>query len=148
VKAVSQCRICLEADPSPDDVRFVRQGLEAYNRLYAPEDNYQPLTVLLRATDQRLVGGLLGETYWGWLHIGILWLDESVRQKGYGSQLLAAAEQEAIRRGCHHAHLDTMSFQAVGFYQQHGYVEYGVLEDLPTGHSRHFFTKTLAPDAR
>ena len=146
-EAKSHCQIRLESDPSPDDIRSIRQGLEAYNRLYVPDDNYQPLTVLLRAADRRLVGGLLGETYWGWLHVGILWLDESVRHQGYGSQLLAAAEQEAIRRGCHHAHLDTMSFQAVDFHQQHGYVEFGMLEDLPAGHRRHFFAKTLAPDA-
>jgi GNAT superfamily N-acetyltransferase len=147
MEAKSRCQICLETEPSPDDVRSIRQGLETYNRLYAPDDNYQSMTVLLRTADQRLVGGLLGETYWGWLHIGILWLDESVRHQGYGSRLLAAAEQEAIRRGCLYAHLDTMSFQAVGFYQQHGYVEFGVLQDLPAGHRRHFFVKTLAPDA-
>jgi GNAT superfamily N-acetyltransferase len=140
-------QIRLEQNPSPEDVGVIRKGLEATNRLYAPDDNYQPLAVLLRTADQRLVGGLLGETYWGWLHVGVLWLDESVRDQGYGSQLLATAEQEAIRRGCRHVHLDTMSFQAVSFYQQHGYVEFGVLEDLPAGHSRHFFTKTLAPGA-
>ncbi len=141
------CQISLADDPSPHDVRCIEEGLQAYNRLYAPDDNYQALTVLLRAPDRRLVGGLLGETYWGWLHVGILWLHESVRHQGYGSKLFAAAEQEAIRRGCRQAHLDSMSFQAVGFYQRHGYVEFGVLEDLPAGHSRHFFKKTLVPCA-
>lgn len=119
--------ITLEKTPNLDDVRCIQEGLQAYNHRYAPHDNYQPLAVFLRTADQTLVGGLLGETYWGWLHISIFWVHESVRGQGYGEQILATAEQEAIRRVCHRAHLDTMSFQALSFYERHGYTIFGVL---------------------
>ncbi len=139
------CTITIEDSPHSDDVRAIQHGLEAFNRQYAPEDNYQPLTVFLRTADQTLIGGLLGETYWGWLHISILWLHESVRGQGYGQQLLHAAEQEAARRGRHHVHLDTLSFQALPFYEKHGYRVFGVLDDHPMGHRRYFLTKELSP---
>ena len=131
--------------PDPQDVNLVRQGLYEYNCTFAPDGGFRPLTIFLRDSDGKLVGGLLGGTYWGWLHVDILWLDESVRRQGYGQQMMAMAEQEALQRGCHHAHLDTMSFQARGFYEKLGYEVFGVLDDLPKGHSRIFLKKELQP---
>jgi GNAT superfamily N-acetyltransferase len=136
-------KISLEENPSEMDIAAVREGLRSFNQSHAPGENYRPLEIFLRDADGRVSGGLLGDTYWGWLHVGILWLEEKKRSQGYGSRLLAAAEEEALRRGCRHAHLDTMSFQALPFYKKHGYSEYGVLEDLPEGHSRIFLTKKL-----
>jgi GNAT superfamily N-acetyltransferase len=64
---------------------------------------------------EALVGGLIGETVWQWLSVRLLWVDPAHRGAGHGQRLLAAAEAEAIRRGCHHARLDTFSFQAADF---------------------------------
>ena len=139
------CSIQLEESPNADDVQAVNEGLAAYNRRFAPADGYQPLTIFLRAPDGKLVGGLLGQTYWGWLHVDILWLDDSAQHQGFGSRILALAEAEALRRGCRHAHLDTLSFQALDFYRKLGYAVYGVLDDLPPGHQRYFLQKQLVP---
>jgi GNAT superfamily N-acetyltransferase len=137
------CSISIERDPRPEDIHLINEGLRAYNRRFAPDDHFSPLVILLRDRDQTLVGGLLGTTYWGWLHIDILWLTETVRRQGYGQKLVETAEQEARQRGCRAAHLDTMSFQALGFYEKLGYQVFGVLEDLPAGHSRYFMKKAL-----
>jgi GNAT superfamily N-acetyltransferase len=139
----SKSKITIEENPSEQDVRAVREGLNGFNRLHAPDEDYRPVALFLREADGRVSGGLLGETYWGWLHIGILWLEEKKRGLGYGSQLLAAAEQEAVRRGCRRAHLDTLSFQALPFYEKNGYSVFGVLDDLPAGHRRFFLFKKL-----
>jgi hypothetical protein len=40
--------------------------------------------------------------------------------------------------------LDSFSFQAPGFYRRLGYAEFGVVEDYPPGHTRHFLKKRLA----
>jgi GNAT superfamily N-acetyltransferase len=85
----------------------------------------------------------LGNTYWGWLYISILWLAESLRGQGVGGRLLDMAEQEALDRGCRHAHVDTLDFQALPFYEKHGYAVWGTLNDLPPGHSRYFLKKDL-----
>ena len=141
----SSFTLTLEEASRPEDIRCIEDGLSAYNRLYAPDDGHRFLNIFIRAADQTLAGGLLGDTYWGWLYVRVLWLDERVRRHGLGEQLLEAAEQEAVRRGCHHAHVDTMSFQAPLFYEKLGYAVFGRLEDLPAGHSRIFLAKKLAP---
>jgi GNAT superfamily N-acetyltransferase len=139
----ADCVISLEDASRPDDIATVHRGLEAYNLGYAPPDGYRPLNIFLRTSGQKVVGGLLGCTYWGWLYISIFWLQEDRRRQGYGKQILAAAEQEAVRRGCQHVHLDTLSFQALPFYERQGYTRWGVLEDLPPGHRRFFLKKDL-----
>jgi GNAT superfamily N-acetyltransferase len=139
----SACTISIEDVPRLEDVTTVIQGLDTFNRQYAPADEYRPLNVFLRTSEQTVVGGLTGATYWGWLYVDRFWIAEDRRRQGYGKQLLAAAEQEALRRGCRHAHLDTLSFQALPFYERQGYTVWGVLEDLPAGHRRYFLKKDL-----
>lgn len=135
--------ISITDQPDPADVRVIEAGLTAFNLLHAPPEYYQPLAVVVRAANDRVVGGAVGNTWWGWLRIDILWVDEAARCQGLGTRLMQAAEAEAIRRGCHHAFLDTMSFQALPFYQKLGYTVFGQLDDLPVGHSRYFLQKSL-----
>ena len=67
---------------------------------------------------------------------------DDLRRCGVGRELMAQAEARATERGCHSAWLDTFSFQARGFYEKLGYVEFGTL-DYPPMHKRHFMKKRL-----
>ena len=135
--------IAITDNPDPNDIQVIENGLTAFNLLHAPPENYQRLLVTLRADDGTLHGGIIGNTWWGWLRIDELWVDEAVRGQDWGTHLMEAAEAEAIRRGCHHVFLDTMSFQALPFYLKLGYTTFGQLDDLPLGHSRYFLQKRL-----
>ena len=77
------------------------------------------------------------------MYIDILWVHEEHRNRGIGSCLLSRAEQETVRRGCHHVHVDTMSWQAPGFYQKHGYELIGILPDIPQGNQKYLLMKAL-----
>ncbi|MBN1136407.1 MAG: GNAT family N-acetyltransferase [Anaerolineae bacterium] len=137
----------VEESPDPADVQFVRAQLTAFNRARAADDQFWPLVILVRDASGQIAGGLVGGTYWGWLHTEVLWVEEGLRGQGYGRSLLAAAEAEAVRRGCCYAHLDTMSFQGLQFYEKQGYFIFGELEDMPagSGHRRHLLKERLAP---
>jgi GNAT superfamily N-acetyltransferase len=116
-------------------------NLVQFNLQFAEPDQHTLLGIFARNEMSELVGGLLGETFWRWLHVNLLWVHEGHRCTGLGTQLMARAEEEAIRRGCCHAYLDTFDFQAPGFYRKLGYSEWGVLEDFPPGHQRIFLKK-------
>ena len=118
-------------------------GISNYNKEQAGEDNAQTLCFVLYAPDQEIVGGVIGATYWDWLYIDLMWIKEELRGRGYGHRLLTLAEDKARQRGAKKAYLDTFSFQAPEFYEQHGYAVFGALEDFPPGHQRYFFTKQL-----
>ena len=135
--------LSIEESAHEQDQQAIRDGLFRFNTAHAGDDHHQPVTLVVRDVQGQVIGGLLGMTYWGWLAIDILWLDDSVRGQGLGQQLMARAEQIAVERGCHSAHLDTMSFQALGFYLKLGYTVWGQLDDLPRGHRRIFLKKSL-----
>lgn len=138
-------RIVLTASPDPADVQVIRGGLDAYNAAHGAPVDWVPLTIFVRDQQGEIAGGLAGGTYWGWLYIGHLWIEETLRGQNYGSRVLAEAEQEALRRGCHHACVDTQDFQALPFYEKHGYAVYGELKDMPMGHTRYSLEKKLGP---
>jgi GNAT superfamily N-acetyltransferase len=131
----------LTATPAEEDSAFIKNKLFQFNLQHSEADSHKLLHIFIRNESGELIGGLLSETYWKWLHISILWVHEDYRHEGLGKQLMAQAEAEAIRRGCQHADVDTMDFQAPGFYQRLGYSVWGVLEDLPPGHQRIFYKK-------
>ncbi len=133
----------LEQTPNKAEIDELNNSLDVYNDRYAESINVKPLGVFIKDSDGKLAGGLYGVTYWGWLYIETLWLRDDLRGQGYGQRLVGMAEEEAVRRGCHSAHVDTMDFQAPEFYEKLGYQRWGALEDLPVGHRRIFFKKQL-----
>ena len=103
-------QISIEDKPRPDDCDFVRNRLHEHNATMVGPDNYAPLAIFVRDDTGSIRGGLLGETFWQWLHISIVWVNESDRGQGLGTRLLALAEEEGSKRGCISAFLDSLSF--------------------------------------
>jgi GNAT superfamily N-acetyltransferase len=62
------------------------------------------------------VGGVIGETYWDWFYLDLLWVKDELRGRGYGYNLMTLAEGEARQRGAKNVYLDTFSFQAPNFF--------------------------------
>ena len=122
---------------------IIGRGVSHYNKQQAGDNNFQRLCFVLQTPDQEIVGGVLGETYWEWFYLDLIWVKEELRGRGYGHRLLTVAEDEARKRGAKNAYLDTFSFQAPDFYKQHGYQVFGELPDYPPGHQRYFLTKQL-----
>jgi N-acylglucosamine-6-phosphate 2-epimerase len=129
------------------DARLTEIGLshpEAAPFFMPPGDAEVPLLILLRDNQQAILGGLMGLTRWNWLFVRKLWVDESLRNQGYGKRLLDLAEQEALQRGCIGSRLNTLSFQAKGFYEKMGYEGVGHIEDYPPGQTYYQFCKRLS----
>ena len=130
-------------NPTQKEIDFVNDSLTRFNDKKVGPDNHELLNIVEYDDERNVIAGLLGGTYWGWMHIDILWVDEKFRRQGIGSKLLAAAEEEALRRGCHSVHVDTMSWQAPEFYKKHGYKILSELEDIPLGNKKFHLIKNL-----
>jgi ribosomal protein S18 acetylase RimI-like enzyme len=128
--------------PRESDEAFVIAQTRAYNAGFA-ESDVRSLCVFARDDDTAIIGGLTGRTYWRYLDIAFLWVDESYRGCGIATQLMSAAENEARDRRCEHVFLDTLSFQALGLYQKLGYTEFGRLSGFSGKHDRYWLYKSL-----
>ena len=130
-------------NPTDKEIAFVNNALQKFNDEKVGPDNHELLNIVEYNNSGNIIAGILGGTYWGWMHIDILWVDENHRKQGLGSQLLNAAESEAIKRGCHSVHVDTMSWQAPDFYKKHGYEIISELNDIPNGNKKYHLIKKL-----
>ena len=136
-------QIKVEDKPAPEDIQTLRSGLTDFNAAQTGQRG-QFISVFIRDDQGRIVGGAYGWTAFGWLHVDVLWLDEKIRRKGLGRQVLQATEAEAKRRGCQSAKLETFSFQALGFYQKNGYTVFAELDQVAGGHRWYFLKKILS----
>jgi len=118
-------------------------GINSFNEEQAGAENAKRICFVIYDAEEKIAGGVIALTYWDWLYIDLMWLRADLRRHGYGSRLLALAEEEARKRGAKHAYLDTFSFQAPEFYKKQGYQVFGELKEFPKGHQRYFFTKEL-----
>ena len=135
-------RIAIEP-PNNADMGVVMQQLTAYNASKAGGEMPDYLFIAARDADGTVRGGLVGATYLGWLSVTMVSMDESLRGQGHGAELMKLAEDEAVRRGCPRVFLETLSFQALPFYEKLGYEVHSKLEGFPPGGARYALTKML-----
>ena len=117
--------------------------IDAFNQGKMGPTRWKALSLEARNTKGKLVGGLTGFTYLGWLYVDILFVDEKIRGQGLGKELLQEAESWARKNGYGHVHLSSFSFQAPGFYKKQGYQVHGKLGPFPKGHTRYYFKKKI-----
>ena len=132
-------------DSRPHDAREIAERLIAFNRKTAGRPDPQPFVVTLRDENGALRGGIEAILHWDVVFIDTFWIDEDLRGRKLGAQLIAAAEAEAKRRGAAIAYLDTFSWQARPFYEKQGYVVFGALPYDAGKHQRFFMMKRLEP---
>ena len=123
--------------------RAIAAPLVRFNESQAGPSGNTPLVVELLDAQDQVIGGLWGNTAYGWLFVQLLAVPDELRGQGWGRRLMALAEEEAVKRGCRDAWLDTFEFQSRGFYERIGYSCFATLADYPKGFSRYFLRKAL-----
>lgn len=134
----------IDEEVSAEDRDTVLKGLRAFNEAQIGPANDLPVQLVVRDARGAVIGGLLGNTKWGWLYVDKLWISERARGKGFGSRLLARAEAVARERGCIGVYLSTFEHQARPFYEQRGYELFGTLDGFPAATRQYYLCKRFA----
>ena len=124
----------------------VNNQLFYYNLAHFPEDlrgRYEQISLFLKDENGLVRGGLLGEVCWNWLEIHTLMVDEDIRKFGYGSKLLSEIEQIALEKKCDFIKVDTLSFQALDFYEKNGYQVFGSIDNVGREFKHYYLKKDL-----
>ena len=136
--------ITIEQNPDRKIIDYIGDNLSLEAEIVAGfEKDRVKLGILVRGSDNSLKGGLIAEISWKWLYIFNIWIQEGFRHKGIGTRLLKTAEEEAKKRGCGNACLETFSYQARPLYERLGYEVFGQLDDFPPGYTKYFMKKVL-----
>lgn len=118
-----------------DAEKAIRDPLVAYNIARFGESDKRELNITIRNDENTVTGGLVGYTGRGWLYVQLLFVPETMRGKGTAAKLLAMAEEEARKRGCTGAYIDTMNPDALRLYERYGFTRIGSLAPLSSGQS-------------
>jgi len=118
-------------------------------------DHAAPLGIVLKANDLgyamrdssgAMIGGVYGNTLGSYLYVARLWVSDTARNAGVGSQLMLTIEQTAAsQRGVRTSFLNTFEFQARTFYEKLGYEVFATLEDPEPQLCRYFMKKAISP---
>lgn len=131
-------------NPPKTDVRRINHGLRDYCEQFV-DCTSDLLVGFIRDDSGQVKGGIVGSTYWDWYDLRYFWVHEDLRGQGYGKHLLALAEAECHKRGMIGIVCDTADFQALPFYQSHGFEIFATLPDRPPKHESYFLKKILSP---
>ena len=126
----------------PDGAAYAEysDNFSEYNAANSTWD-WNSFSCIIRS-EGKIVAGGRGITNMGALEIRGLWVDENLRGKGVGAEVLQAIESEARNRGATRAILFTFSWQAERFYQRMGYSTFSSFE-YPDGPKRLDMKKEL-----
>ena len=127
--------VALEEKPDDSVWEIIGDGLSKFNQEKAGLKRTPPIAVVIRDEQQKIKGGLFGNSDWDVFNIDTVWVTEELRGQGLGRRLFELSEKVAIERGCKIAVLMTISFQAREFYEKQGYKVFGQLEGFPAGYS-------------
>ena len=136
-------RLSSEPAAAPAEIAQVIDRIDAWNMDVTGVRDFHQVAIFLRDDAGRIRGGVTGGVWGGWLHVVALWVDETLRGRGYGRDLMLAAEAEARAAGARAAFLETHSFQAPGLYRRLGYEVVAEIEDYPPGESQLIMRKAL-----
>jgi GNAT superfamily N-acetyltransferase len=117
--------------------------LTIFNNAAIGADDEAGMSVRVTDGSGDIVAGLSGWSWGGCGGINLMWVHADHRSEGWGGRMLAAAEAEAVRRGCTRMIVSSFTYQAPEFYRRHGYVETGRTDGLPAGSSDVHFLKYL-----
>jgi GNAT superfamily N-acetyltransferase len=136
-------KIIVAHEPSQADNDALREGLVTWYEREMGQTRDKEFSVFLKNNLGQVFGGIQAQFDTESVYIEALWVDEKLRNKGYGKKLLYAAELEAKKNGCVFSILDTWDFQAPDFYLKNGYKPIGEIKKYWREHSRIFLKKVL-----
>ena len=128
--------------PTLDEVQYLEDRIYDFNSTATGIADGEALAFFVREHD-RIVAGICGNTWGGTCEVRQFWVEESRRQRGLGTELFRAVEQEARRRGCAQIVLMTFSFQAPAFYERHGFDVVATIDNHPRGYRNVLMRKRL-----
>lgn len=135
--------IAVELTSEKESRIIIQQGLFDANVKATGDGHFDAVCVTARDDQSTVIGGVVGEAYWGWVNFTTVWVHPDHRRQGIASRMLKLAEAEAARLGYAQAFLDTFTFQSPDLYLRAGYEVFGQLDHFPAGAKRLFMRKTL-----
>jgi ribosomal protein S18 acetylase RimI-like enzyme len=112
--------IIYDAHPSQEKTDLLTNKLSEIASQKKGMSPIRDYAFFLMQNDQ-IMGGICGCMYYGCLYIDELWIDASLRGRGFGTQLVNCVVDLAIDKKCLFCTVNTMDWEAKDFYLKLGF---------------------------
>ena len=144
----SPYRLVVENDPDPFDLALLEERLTDAAVGAVGHGPDREFGIFVRDENGRVMAGVSGMFWAGCCQVHALWVDEQLRGRGLGRDLMAAAEAEARRQECRLLMGLTYDVLTAHFYDRLGYRTVGTIEDCPAGTTTRWYCKDLSDGDR
>jgi GNAT superfamily N-acetyltransferase len=131
-------------NPEAELIAFLDEKIAEFNWAHWEVSERKAIAVKLNDENGDVIAGAAGRTFGDWLMINTLWVSDTLRGQQVGSKILHKIEQAAQARGCNKVLLDTLNFQAMPFYEKHGYQVQWTQQGYPKTGCRYYMMKQLS----
>ena len=132
----------VENNPDARDLDFLETQIRREASIAMGLGDEAELAIFVRDAG-RIVAGISGWSWGDCCELQSLWVEPSLRGRWLGTRLIAAAEAEAVARGCSQTVHFTYAFQARALYERNGYELVGCVKDFPSGTDVLWYRKHL-----
>lgn len=110
-------------DPNPQhhDTKIIWEGISKHAQDTRGLTPGKAFAFFVKDEASQIMGGCSGYIYYGCLYVDLLWVDQALRGKQYGTGLMKDAEKLAQDNQCHFIAVNTMDFEALDFYKKLGF---------------------------
>lgn len=130
-------------NPDQDVIDYLDKKIAEFNWANWEVSERLPLAVQIKNDQGEIIAGAAGRTFGDWLLLSTLWVSDELRGQNIGSEILKKIEVSAKQRGCIKCLLDTLNFQAMPFYEKHGYKTQWIQQGYPKTGCKYFMVKEL-----
>jgi GNAT superfamily N-acetyltransferase len=128
--------------PDPRDIELLETRIRSEASTAMGLGSEVDLAIFVREEGE-VVAGISGWTWGDCCELQSLWVQPSLRGRGLGSKLIAAAEDAAAARGCLQTVHFTYEFQARTLYERNGYKLVARVKNFPSGTDALWYHKWL-----
>jgi len=113
--------IIYTSQPSLEEIQALYDGIATHAQLKKNQPPIESFGFFVYSDSQKVLAGCNGAILYGCLYIDSLWVDEAMQHQDFGARLIASAECLGKEKGCLFSTVNTMDWEALGFYQKLGY---------------------------
>jgi uridine kinase len=126
---------------------FKRQIYDGFSRhaiaKIGHDEKFDPVAFIASNEKSSFIGAVVIELFWGALHVKYVYVEDEYRGCGIATKLMEQALSYGRDNQCPFAFVETMSFQALSFYQKMGFVLEFTRSGYKHGTSFHYLSKNL-----
>lgn len=121
----------------------IKDGVLKFNLPYLGEWKSQSFAIHVENEDHNIIGGIAGNYANDYMTVEWAWIDQQHRLQGLGKTIFKQLDEFAKSKKCKYIDVETLSFQAKGFYEKLGFSLISTLPDWVNGHDSHILRKKL-----